>query len=54
MSKIKLTKSKIRELKIAYNEAKKNKKEIFIFDGEEILTSYAKYLIEYVNTYYNE
>ncbi len=34
-------------LKNEYQKAVDNSKEIFVFDGNELLTSYAKYLIEY-------
>ena len=37
-------------LKRAYNRAVKDNKEIFIFNGAELLTKYAKYLIEYMAT----
>ena len=41
------TKSKLRRLKKAYEEAKT---EIFIFDGVEVVKRYAQYLIEYLET----
>jgi len=31
-----------------YEKALKEGKEIFIFEGQEILVSYAKYVVEYV------
>ena len=31
-----------------YNDAVKNNVSVFIFDGHEFLTDYAKYLIEYL------
>jgi hypothetical protein len=34
-------------LKKEYQNAVDNSKETFVFDGNELLTSYAKYLIEY-------
>jgi hypothetical protein len=34
-------------LKNEYQNAVNNSKETFIFDGNEFLTNYAKYLIEY-------
>ena len=38
---------KFKELyKIAFNEGK----ELFIFEGSEVLTSYAKYVIEYFDS----
>jgi len=36
------------ELERLYNEAVEEKKESFIVDGQEILTQFAKYLIEYI------
>lgn len=35
-------------LKKEYQNAVDNSKEIFVFDDNELLTSYAKYLIEYL------
>ncbi len=35
-------------LKRAYNKALKDNKETFTFKGAELLTKYAKYLIEYM------
>lgn len=32
-----------------YHNASKNKKKIFIFKNQEILTDYAKYLIMYID-----
>lgn len=40
--------TKIKKLKKVYQEAKDNKQETFIFDGGEFLTTYAKYVIEYL------
>ena len=34
--------------KIAHKKAVDEKKESFMFDGNEVVTSYAKYLIEYL------
>jgi hypothetical protein len=39
---------KFSRLQNEYQNAVKNSQEIFIFDGNELLTSYAKYLIEYL------
>lgn len=36
------------ELKKLYAKAKKDGKESFMFQGKEILTSYAHYLIQYL------
>ena len=39
--------NEIPQFKKAYDVAVKEKKEVFIFKGIEVLTSYAKYVIEY-------
>jgi len=39
----------IRNLQEQYNKAIKNNKSSFVYDGQEILTSYARYLLEYLN-----
>lgn len=41
-------KSRYEKLKKCYNQAIKNKKEQFPFEGEMLLVSYAKYLLEYI------
>ena len=35
-------------LKSTYQESVKNNISIFVFDGHELLTDYAKYLLEYL------
>lgn len=40
-------KSTFSRLNNEYQNAVQNSKDIFIFEGNELLTSYAKYLIEY-------
>lgn len=42
-----------KSFKQKYNKAVENKQEIFIFDNHEFLTSYAKYVIEYINSRLN-
>lgn len=37
----------ISEFKMLYNGAVNEGKELFIFNGSEVLTDYAKYVIEY-------
>ena len=37
------------ELKFKYRQALLQKKQSFMFHGNEILTAYAKYMIEYLN-----
>ena len=39
----------INNLQKQYNKAIKNNESSFFYDGQEILTSYAKYLLEYLN-----
>jgi predicted GTPase len=36
-------------LRIAYETAKKEKADSFIFEGNEYLTDYARYLLEYLD-----
>jgi hypothetical protein len=38
----------VAKLEAAYLEAVASKKETFIFDGKEVLTAYAKYLIQFL------
>tara|TARA_Y100000310_G_scaffold7797_1_gene8490 strand:+ start:338 stop:502 length:165 start_codon:yes stop_codon:yes gene_type:complete len=40
------TRENTRKLQSIYNKAVKNNAESFLFEGKEILTGYAKYLIE--------
>jgi len=40
------TRENTRKLQLMYNKAVKNSAESFLFEGREILTGYAKYLIE--------
>jgi hypothetical protein len=49
MSKeITFTPALFKKLKSAYNKAVKENKDSFVFEGDEWLTSYAKYVIEYL------
>ena len=36
------------QFKVEYNSAVENNKEMFVFKGNDILTAYAKYMIEYL------
>jgi len=45
---ISVDKSTFLKLKKEYQNAVNTSKNIFIFDGNELLTTYAKYLIEYL------
>lgn len=47
---INFTKNKLIQFKKEYQKAIENKNESFIFNGNEFLVSYAKYLIEYLET----
>jgi hypothetical protein len=38
----------LKEFKEAYEKAVKENKEVFIFEGKEVLTTYAKYIIKYL------
>jgi hypothetical protein len=49
MNTIKFDVYKLQSLKTQYNKAIREGKSSFIWDGNELLTSYAKYLIEYLN-----
>jgi hypothetical protein len=42
-----------KEFKKEYSKAVINNQEIFIFQGKELLTAYAKYIIEYINSKLN-
>lgn len=46
------TKEKFDRFLIAYKRAVDQKKDSFLFDGQEYLTSYAKYVIEYLKSKY--
>jgi hypothetical protein len=48
MQTINFDREKLRRLKTAYDRAVKQGNESFMFDGNELLTAYAKYLIEYL------
>ena len=50
---ISVDKSTFTRLKKEYKTAVQSSKDIFIFDGNELLTSYAKYLIEYLTPMFN-
>ena len=48
MKQITFDKAKLKRLKLAYQKAVDTGAESFIFDGDEYLTAYAKYVIEYL------
>jgi hypothetical protein len=37
-------------LKKAYDKAVKEEKTMFVYEGQDVLTSYAKYLLEYLKS----
>jgi len=50
MKMINFDRQKLKELKTLYNKAVKGGKESFMYKGDEYLTSYAKYVIEYLDS----
>ncbi len=50
MTTISFDKVKYRKLKREYEQAVKEGKEIFLFEGHEVLVAYAKYMLEYLAT----
>jgi len=50
-NEIKISQKDFKDLKKEYQLAEKNKKSVFIWKEREILTSYAKYLIDYLKTF---
>jgi hypothetical protein len=49
MKYINFTPEKLELLKNEYQKAVTTGSEVFIFEGSEVLTTYAKYLIEYLS-----
>lgn len=49
MNTIEFTATKVKALRRAYNAAVKAKKDTFIFEGSELVVTYAKYLLEYLD-----
>ena len=47
---ISFTPESFKNFKSDYNSAVENNQEMFVFDGNDFLTSYAKYVIEYLKT----
>ena len=45
-----ITKKQFESLKKQYNQAVKDGATTFIFEGNELVVSYAKYLIEFLST----
>ncbi len=48
MSSINFTREKVQQLQAAYDKCVAEGKEQFTFEGHEILTAYAKYLLMYL------
>jgi hypothetical protein len=48
MSEFKFTEESFEKFKSLYNESVENKSESFEFEGHEVLTTFAKYVIEYI------
>jgi hypothetical protein len=42
------------KLKNEYNKSVQNNLEVFTFEGHELLTTYAKYLIQYLQTIFEK
>jgi hypothetical protein len=47
---ISFNKESFKNFKKEYNSSVENNKEMFVFEGNEFLTSYAKYVVEYLTT----
>lgn len=41
-------KDKVKSLRKEYDKAVKEGKDVFVFEGQELVTNYAKYLLEYL------
>lgn len=54
MKMINFDRNKLKDLKRHYKKALEAKKETFIFNGDEYLTSYAKYVIEYLESQFKK
>jgi hypothetical protein len=44
----------INKLQKKYDNAVKNKVDVFMYEGKEVLTTYAKYLLEYLKIEQNK
>lgn len=49
-SKVNWTETKLNRFKESFSRAVKQEKEIFLFEGSEFVTGYARYLIAYLST----
>lgn len=50
MEMMQITPNEAKELEKLYNEAVASKQEQFVFKGHDLLTAYAKYVLEYLHT----
>jgi hypothetical protein len=46
---VEFTPRKREQLRAAYNEARDAGEDVFVFEGREYVTDYAKYLLEYLD-----
>lgn len=53
MNTITFDQETFKKLKQEYKKAVENQQEIFVFQGHELLTQYAKYIIEYLTSKLN-
>lgn len=54
MEVIEFDRPKYNRLQISYKQAVVDGKDVFLFEGHELVTSYAKYLLEYLKLKFNE
>jgi hypothetical protein len=47
---VSFTPESFKKFKLKYKSAVENNQEMFVFEGNDFLTSYAKYVIEYIKT----
>lgn len=52
--RLKINIKDLNKLKVEYESAVKNNQESFIFKGREVLTVFAKYLIQYLESEFNK
>jgi len=50
MGSVSFDKAKMDQLQVAYDKAVAAGDDQFVFEGHELLTQYAKYLLEYLET----
>ena len=51
---MKINRNSINKLQKKYDDAVKNKIDVFMYKGSEVLTTYAKYLLEYLKMEQNK